>query len=154
MATEDAEELWNKARAMPHGFIPDFQTDGEYLDLICRAAKFGHLEAMKKLGEYAGRRGAIVEAYFWTVLADLNGASGLKRRLLQMQRQWVMSGCPSERENVSELFSQLQGSFARALLRIRCGIDAPLARVRMKELAEQGCEEARLFLGKGNAPAK
>ena len=149
MATEDAEELWNKARAMPHGFIPDFQTDGEYLALICRAAKLGHLEAMKKLGEYAGRRGAIVEAYFWTVLADHNGASGLKRRLLQMQRQWVMSGCLLEYENVSEFFSQTQGSFARVLLRIRCGIDAPLARVRMKELAEQGCEEARLFLDKG-----
>ena len=55
MATEDAEELWSKARAMPHGFIPDFQTDGEYLDLLCRAAKLGHLEAMKKLGEYAAR---------------------------------------------------------------------------------------------------
>lgn len=39
-----------------------------------------------------------------------------------------------------------KGSFARALLRIRCGIEHVRARLRMRELAEQGCEEARQFL--------
>lgn len=144
--TEDAEALWTKARAMPHGFVPDFQEDGEYLSLVLRAARLGHLEAMVKLGDYAYRRGAVVEAYYWTSLAELKGAKGLDIALRDMRTRWMSKGCLPEYENVYEGFSEMQGSFARALLRIRCAVDAPLARARMKELAEHGLAEAQLFL--------
>ena len=144
--TEDAEALWTKARAMPHGFIPDFQEDGEYLSLVLRAARLGHLEAMVKLGDYAYRRGTVVEAYYWTALAELKGAQGLDIALRDMRTRWLSEGCPPEYENAYEGFPETQGSFARALLRIRCAVDAPLARARMRELAEHGLAEARLFL--------
>ena len=89
----------------------------------------------------------MVEAYYWTALAEKKGAKGLNAALREMKMQWMSEGCPEEYENAYDGFSEMQGSFARALLRIRCAVDAPLARERMKELAEQGCEEARLFLG-------
>lgn len=142
----DAERLWSEARAMSHNFIPTFAEDGVYLGKVLDAAKRGHREAMAKLGEYAYRRGALVEAYYWTALSDLKGAEGLVNVLRQIESEWVMSGCPMEYDNVYDGYSEQQGSFARALLRIRCVVDLSLGRVRMRELAKQNCEEARLFM--------
>ena len=144
---ENPEELWTTARAMEHGVVPNGEKDAEYLGLIYRAARLGHLKAMVKLGEYACRRNELVEGYYWTDLAARRGAKGLSRALLEIRKRWMASGCPPGRENVHAGFSELQGSFTRALLRIRCGIEYVQARARMKELAEQGCEEARQFLG-------
>ena len=102
--------------------------------------------ASVKLGDYAYRRGMIVEAYYWTALAEMGGAKGVEVPLRRIRAIWLKRNCPVEWENVHDGFSELQGSFARALLRIRSAVDAPLGRARMKELAEQGCEEARLYL--------
>lgn len=146
LAGMSARQLWEKARTIPHNFIPDAQEDEDYLRLVYGAAKLGHLEAMVKLGDYAYRRGAVVEAYYWTALAELKGATGVEDALREMRTRWLAEDCPGEYENVYDDFSEMQGSFARALLRIRCAVEAPLARERMKELAAQGCEEARLFV--------
>lgn len=145
----DAERLWIEARTMAADrFKPDWRKDRDYLTRVYGAAKLGHHGAMLKLGDYAFRRGAVVEAYYWTALADLKGAKGLDASLRKMTVVWRSQGCPAEHKNVYDGFSEQQGSFARALLRIRCAINAPLARARMRELADQGCEEARLFLKK------
>ena len=85
---------------------------------------------------------------YWTTLAELKGATGLGAALREMKTRWLTEGCPEEYENAYDGFSEMQGSFARALLRIRCAVDAPLARERMRELAEHGCTEARLFLAR------
>ena len=140
-----ADQLWVEARKMSHSFIPSPRKDGEYLAKVYGAAQLGHLEAMVKLGEYAFRRGALVEAYYWTALAELKGATGLAEVQRKIRSQWMAKGCPPQHRNAYEGFSEEQGSFARALLRIRCAIDAPHARARMKELAEQGCVEAQLY---------
>lgn len=144
-----ADRLWVEARALTHNFIPDPSTDADYLAKLHGAAKLGHLVAMAKLGDYAFRRNALVEAYYWTALANLKGATGLDEPLRQIETCWMSYGFPTEYENVYTYFSEEQGSFARALLRIRCAVDAPHARARMKELAERGLAEARLFLGRG-----
>lgn len=143
---QDAQRLWEEARVIPHPYNPDWENDREYLSKIHGAAKLGYLEAMAKLGEYAFRRGMIVEAYYWTVLAELKGAKGLKPRLREIRLRWMSKRCPAERDNVHAEFTDEQGSFARALLRIRCAVNAPLGRARMKELVAAGCEEARLYL--------
>ena len=148
---QDAQRLWEEARKIPHSYHPDWENDGEYLSKILGAARLGHLEAMVKLGDYAYRRGAVVEAYYWTARAELEGAEGLDAALREMRLRWLSGGCPKEHGNVHEGFSELQGSFARALLRIRCAVDAPFARARMKELAELGCEEAQRFLSRHQA---
>ena len=144
--TGDAQRLWEEARGMTHRFKPDWEKDQEYLAKVYAAARLGHFEAMVKLGEYAYRRGAVVEAYYWTALSELKGAKGLDTALREIKTRWLSNGCPAEHSNAYDGFSEEQGSFARALLRIRCAVDAPLARKRMKELSEQGCEEARLYL--------
>ena len=143
---QTATRLWEEARGMAHNFTPDWVLDKDYLTKIYGAAKLGHLEAMAKLGEYALRRGAVVEAYYWTALAKLYGASGLSKTLLLIGSIWMSEGCPTEYENVYSEFTEMQGSFARALLRIRCAVDTPTAEARMRELAEQGCVEAQLFM--------
>lgn len=145
-ASEQAEALWDKARSLPHGFVPDEVEDGEYLALVREAAALGHVEAVVKLGDYAFRRGWIVEAFYWTVLAQLHGAKGLESALGEMRKTWAKEGCPPEYENVSPCFSEMQGSFARAVLNLMSGSNVARARGRLRELADQGCTEARLFL--------
>ena len=152
--TVDANRLWEEAREMPHRFIPDPMKDGDYLSKVYDAAKLGHLEAMVKLGDYAYRRGAVVEAYYWTTLAELKGAVGLVVALREMRKRWLAEGCPEEYGNTYTDFTEEQGVFARAVLRLQCGVNPQYARARLKELAERGVEEARLFLGKGNVSAK
>ena len=145
-----AEKLWNEAREMSHNFIPDFMADRDYLSLLYRAAELGHAMASVKLGDYAYRRGAIVEAYYWTLMAHLRGATEVKAALEEMRKKWVQEGCPPEYENVREGFAEQQGVFARAVLRLRCGIDAAIARKRLAELEAAGCKEALLL--KSHAP--
>ena len=144
----DADRLWEEARGMSHNFTPDWEKDREYLAKVYGAAKLGHLEAMVKLGDYAYRRGAAVEAFYWTFLAELKGAMGLDEALCEMRTQWLAEGCPAEFENAYAEFTEEQGDFARAVLCLQCEIDPQYARARLEELAERSCEEARLFLGK------
>ena len=145
----EADRLWAEARRMPHNIIPDPVTDGDYLTKIRGAAALGHLEAMAKLGEYAFRRRALVEAYYWTALAELKGASRLAETLRLIEARWMQADCPTEYDNCYNDFSERQGSFARALLRIRCGVDVRAACARLEKLAASGQEEARLYcLGK------
>ena len=139
---------------MPNNFIPDPETDGDYLAKIYTAARLGHLEAMVKLGDYAYRRGAVVEAFYWTLLAELKGATGLNVQLRELRSRWQSLGCPKQYRNAYTDFTEEQGVFARAVLRLQCGVDPQYARARLKELAERGVPEAQLFLGKGTAPAK
>lgn len=142
----EASRLWDEARGLPHRFNPDWEKDQDYLSKVYGAARLGHLEAMAKLGEYAARRGAVVEAFYWTLLAELKGATGLKVKLRELRSKWQALGCPSQYGNAYEEFTEEQGSFARAVLRLQCGINPQYARARLKELAAHGVEEARLFL--------
>lgn len=142
----EARRLWEEARGMAHRFLPDWEKDQDYLAKIYAAARLGHLEAMAKLGEYAGRRGAVVEAYYWTLLADLKGVAGLKVQLRELRSRWQALGCPEQYRNTYGDFTEEQGVFARAVLRLQCGVDPQYARARLRELAERGLEEARLFL--------
>ena len=143
---QKAQRLWNEARAIAHGFKPDWERDRDYLEKIHGAARLGHLQAMVKLGEYAARRGAMIEAYYWTFLADLSGAEGLSVVLRQARAAWMAQGCPNEHANVYEFFSEEQSAFARAVLRLQCGIDAQYARARLNELSARGVWEARLYM--------
>lgn len=131
---------------MPHNFIPDPATDSEYLAKVYEAAKLGSFDAMVKLSEYAGRRGAIVEAFYWLALADLKGAKGLNKALHALTMSWMAAGCPAQHDNVYAGFPECCGMFSRALLRLRSGVDAASAVERMRKLAEDGCEEAGLIL--------
>ena len=71
-----------------------------------------------------------------------------------MRSRWLSEGCPEEYENAYTDFTEAQGVFARAVLRLQCGVDPQYARARLKELADRGVPEAQLFLGKGTVPAK
>lgn len=145
-----AEELWSRAREITHGFLPDEVEDHEYLELIRKAAALGHRLAMVKLGDYAFRRGWIVEAYYWTLLAQLNGAEGLDVALAEIRKTWAMENSPPEYENVRPDFTETQGVFARAILRLKSGLDSAWARKRLEELSNAGCPEARLYLSRSS----
>lgn len=143
---QKAERLWNEAREIPHSFKPDWEKDRDYMEKIYEAARLGHVKAMMKLGEYASRRGALIESYYWMLLADLHGAEGLSVALRQARVAWMAQGCPNEHGNVYGLFSEEQGAFARSVLRLQCGIDAQYARTRLNDLSNQGVWEARLYM--------
>lgn len=149
----EADRLWSEARAMSHNYVPDFELDADYLAKVCAAAKLGHWDAMLKLGDYADRRGMIVEAYYWKLLAKMKGASGQSETLRKLTARWQKDKCPLEPDNVHAGFSPLQGSLARSFLRIRCSVDKPRSLKRLRDLARRGSKEAKLFLsshGYGN----
>ncbi len=73
---------------------------------------------------------------------------GWTRRFAKCGRNGIEEGCPEEYENAYGEFTEEQGVFARAVLRLQCGVDSQYARARLKELADRGVPEARLFLGK------
>ena len=120
---------------------------------IYGAAKQGRPEAMLKLGDYAYCRGAVVEAFYWTILAELKGAEGLDETLFEMRTQWLAEGCPAEFENAYSDFTEEEGEFARAALSLQCDVDPQYAWARLQELADAGNEAAQLFLGREAAEA-
>ena len=137
------------ARAEKERQIPgasDLHSDYEDLGNIYEAAKQGRPEARVELGDYAYSRGAIVEAFYWTILAELKGADGLDETLFEMRTRWLSEGCPPEFENAYSDFTEEQGEFARAVLCLQCDVDPQYASIRLDELADAGNEDARLFV--------
>ena len=134
----EARRLWDEARKMKHQSIPDFSHDGEYLRLVNAAAEAGSMEAMDKLGTYAFRRNALVEAFYWKLLVRLGGGETHEVRLKDVRIAWMGCGCPMQYRNVYEGFGEEQGVFARAVLKIQCGIDVARAKNRIRELVKAG----------------
>jgi len=130
---EAGEALFNEARAIPHQPIPDFDCDGPYLELLGKSAAAGYAPALAKLGEYAMRRDAWVEAYYWMTLAKRNGMRNLSATLRAIRRAWSEEDFPDQSENVNVLFTLEAGSIGRALLHIDSGHDAAAARQFLKE---------------------
>jgi len=153
---ESPEALWERARVMVHNVIPNPEEDAEYLDLVYSAAERGHVLALAKLGDYAFRREAFVEAYFWTKLARrrLELAGGADRqelkeiddRLLAIRRGWTAAGQPPEYENVYDSFPEERGELGRAFLRIAIGVEVKPTEDYIRALAEKGNPDAALFV--------
>lgn len=158
-STEDAsaqepspDELWYMAREMPHNFVPNPMVDHDYLALVHAAAMAGHAEAQSKLAEYASRRNALVEAYYWMSKAKRNELEGADDFLTQCREQWMENGCLPEYENNYEFFTERQGVLARAALRLTCGVDVEHATQRLEEMIADGDAEAKEFLEESVMP--
>jgi len=121
VADMSGEELYTKARGLHHLPIPDFAVDAEYLALLGKSAAKGYAPALAKLGEYAMRRAAWVEAYYWMTLARRNGLHGLLPTLREIRTRWARDMFPVQESNVNELFTEKSGSIGRALLCIDSG---------------------------------
>lgn len=127
------ESEYALARQMSRHTIPDFETDGEYLTLLGKSAALGFPRALAKLGDYALRRGAKVEAYFWLWKARLHGMSGLDSMLHKIRKRWVEGGYPAERYNRHDLFEEEDAAAALALLDLSAGRNRLDARAFLEE---------------------
>lgn len=139
-------KMWKTARTLKHNFIPNPKADNRYLSLVHGAAMSGHAEAQAKLGEYAFRRGALVETYYWLTLSQLNGNPEAETRMRDCRAQWIRSGCSPEYGNVYEFFTERQSSLGRAVLRLDCGILVDRAIARLKDMIAEGEVAAVLVL--------
>ena len=137
---------WDKARELPHNFVPDPDADYEYLRLLTDAARAGSCKAMVKLADYARRRCADVESYYWLTLAKIRGAEGLDEDLAYCLNQWKINGFNPEYENEYIFFTERQGELGRAALCLDGGVDATMARSRLKYMINTGDQEAKLIL--------
>ena len=141
---------------MVHSEIPDPVEDAEYLDLIFSAAERGHVPALAELGDFAFRRGAFVEAYFWTTMAkrrlelsedpDAQWYREIGDMLRNIRRAWSAEGQPPEFENVYENFPEERGELGRAFLRLDIGKEVALTRDYIRFLADKGNPDAALFV--------
>jgi len=146
----EAQKTWAAARELPHQFIPDWKHDEGYLNLLHEAAVGGSEEAMDKLSEYAFRRNAFVEAYYWKLKLEMAGGRIFDFKTKDILAAWVACGCPTQYRNVMRGFSEEQGMFARAVMRVKVGIYVSKANRRLKMLAKQGNADAQQYLGRGN----
>ena len=136
---------WDKAREMPHNFVPDPDADYEYLRLMHDAARAGSRRAMVKLADYARRRCADVESYYWLTMAKIHGAEGLDEAIAYCRNQWKVNGFNPEYENEYIFFTERQGVLGRAALRLDSGVDVTMARARLKAMIAEGDHEAELI---------
>ena len=127
-STLTGKDLYNQARLLPHQKIPDFKLDGKYLDMLGQSAYLGCPQAAAKLGEYAMRRSAWVEAYYWMSTARLHGMTNLSDTLSEILKNWRLANCPNEEKNIHPLFDEDAGSVGRALLNLAAGNDFVKAR--------------------------
>ena len=145
----EAEKIWAEARGLIHSESPDFATDWQYMTLVYKAAGLGHLEAMSKLGDYAFKRGDVVEAFYWKHRVEMGGGRCRNPSLMDIIGIWSDEGCPDGGEEVNAGFTEQRAAFAHAVLCLKSGVDPRFGTMRLKELSDAGDEDARLFLGKG-----
>lgn len=126
------EYLFLKAQGVPHQVVPDYDTDGLYLDILREAANKGYGPAAAKLGEYAMRRAVWIEAYYWMSMASRMGMENLTNVMREIRMNWVLAGHPDEEDNVNPLFPLETGSIGRALLHLDSGYRASDAREFLK----------------------
>ena len=143
---DEAQRLWEEARAMPHQEVADFATDWQYMALLHNAAMLGHAEACSKVGDYAYRRGELVGAFFWKLRVEMCGGRCRNPSLADVVRKWTEVGCPDGSEDVGACLSERQADFARAVLCLKSRVDPRYGTMRLKELADDGDEDAKRFL--------
>ena len=101
---------------------------------------------MVKLADYARRRRADVESYYWLTMAKIHGAEGLDKAITYCRNQWKVNGFNPEYGNEYVFFTERQGVLGRAALRLDSGVDATMARARLKAMIAKGDREAKLIL--------
>jgi len=122
------EALYAKARSLPHRRIPDFKTDAYYLELLVGAARKGFSPAMAKLGDYAMRRMAWAEAYYWMTQARRNGMHNLSTVMREIRKRWALCGCPNELMSEAGVYSADAASVGSALLYLDAGRNISMVR--------------------------
>lgn len=137
--SRSGEDDWAAARAIPHQAIPDWESDGAYLELVYSAARGGCVDALAKLGEYAERRQLLVEAYYWYSLADERRKNAYGRTLQRLADTWQTLGFPREPVGFYAELGEQRGSYARSLMRVRLGIDIAAAKRRAEALHPSRC---------------
>ena len=147
---DEAQRLWEEARAMPHQEVADFSTDWQYMTLLHKAAKLGHAEACSTIGDYAYLRGAPVEAFFWKWKAEADGGRCVEPSLEEIRAECLASGALVEPGEPDGSYGVEEDDFARAVTAVQSGLSVATAMQRLKELAECGVEEAQIFLGNGS----
>jgi len=128
----DGEAIYQRAYAMPHHVIPNFDTDDLYLELLGKSANAGYAPAQVLLGTYAMRRATWVEAYYWMSAAKRQGMKNLTNVMREIRANWSKDGFPDEADNVNPLFTAEAGSLGRALLHVDSGREKARAREFLK----------------------
>lgn len=120
--------------------------DPASIALAYHRARSRRPEFYVRLGEYAWRRGAMVETHFWVSLAKFNGVEGLDEWLDRIHKRWLLLHRPGEVKNVYEQFTLERGNISRAYLLYLSGYNAQLQYDVIMDLAQKGNRDARLFL--------
>lgn len=146
---QEAQKKWIAARGMAHQFIPSWKMDGKYLGLLHQAAVAGDAAAMNKLSEYAFRRCAFVEAYYWKVKLQMQGGQISDPTPQMILNFWKTSGCPAQYNCMNPGFTEEQGMFARSVMRLSAGVDVAKANERLTMLSKEGNPDAQQYLKRG-----
>ena len=126
--------------------VPSFETDWLYMNLVRKAAELGHAEAMSSLGDFAFRRGDLVEAFYWKQRVEMGGGRCRNPSLTDIISAWTEVGCPDGSEEIGPSLLESQADFAHEVLCLKSRVDPRYGTMRLKELADAGDEDAKRFL--------
>jgi len=144
----EARKDWARARLMKHSRNPDWKRDESYLELVLEAAIGGCGEAMNKLCEYALGRRAYVEAYYWALKVELAGVRKTGVQPDAILQHWLKHRTSKKHHRFHSGFYDDEYHFARAVMRVRGGVEKKKGLMRLRQLAEDEFEDAVLFLQK------
>ena len=142
----EAARLWHEASEIAHSHLPSWENDGKYLNLVVTAAKLGRVEAMGKLGDFAFCRKVIDEAFYWKMKVKIRGARVPGVQLRDILKLWKKMGCPRHGRSFTPDFGEPQADYARAALKLMCGLDGHNARKKIRDLSAAGNKDATDFM--------
>lgn len=124
----------------------DFEAyDADFHRRAFHKAYGGRPEYFVRLGEYAWRRGAMVETHFWVSMAKFHGVEGLDEWIGVIRRRWIQSGRPLEQNNVYDQYPFERGALAYAYLMAACGFGVAVNHDCIVKMAYGGDEDALLI---------
>ena len=111
-----------------------------------RKATHGRPEYFVRLGEYAWRRGAMIEAHYWVSMAKFHGVVGLDDWLGEIRRRWILLGRQMEDGYHYSTFPYERRALAHQYMMLACGFSAGVCRLNLMRMAEAGDREAAIIL--------
>ena len=111
-----------------------------------RKAMHGDPEWFVRLGEYAWRRGAMVESHYWITVAKAHGVAGLDDRLKYLRKRWVQAGHRLGDGRIYETFPRERMELANHYMMFACRFSAEVNRLWIEREAQSGNVDALKIL--------
>ena len=123
-----------------------WQPGSPYFKVLYEAAEKGNFMMMDKLAMHALQLKGFMEAFYWKLKIPMMGGLPPPMTEEDVRRAWRKAGCPEQPANGLGCFGEDRCAFAKAVMRMRCGIHPHSSLDAIREMAKGGNADAILYL--------